>query len=175
MGVEQAEKLRFIAAAKHARKLSIQQIQNIITKSQAYINFELATRRKEDSNQVTDWIEEILDASMGCKKAHSWTRPTSKAPTLPTHMWKKGKCYSHPHDMGDILLKDWGSIWTQKLGTELTTKMWEKLRQLIITSRKHNSDMENITTEDVIMGHQNDVEWYSGWDRPMVPTPLEAT
>ena len=105
IGIEQAEKLRFMAAAKHTRNFSIQQMQNIIAKSQSYINFILAKRRKEDSNHITDWIEEILDASTGYKKAHNWTRPTSKAPPLPTHMWKKDKYYSHPYDMGDILLQ----------------------------------------------------------------------
>ena len=84
-------------------------MQSIIAKSQSYINYKLAARRKEDSNQVTDWIEEILDASMRYKKAHNWTRPTSKAPPLPTHMWRKGKYISHPHEMGDILLREWGN------------------------------------------------------------------
>ena len=90
MGVEQREKMPFVTVAKHARNFSLQQMQNIIAKSQSYINFKLATRRKEDSNQITDWIEEILDASTGYKKAHNCTRPTSKAPPLRTHMWKKG-------------------------------------------------------------------------------------
>ena len=65
MGIEQAEKLRFIAAAKRARNFSTQQMQNIIAKNQNDMNYKLAKRRKEDSNQVADWIEEILDASMG--------------------------------------------------------------------------------------------------------------
>ena len=106
IGNEQAEKMRFMAAAKHARNFSIQQMQNIIAKSQSYMNFKLAKRHKDDSNQITDWIEEILDATTGYKRAHNWTRPTSKAPPLPTHMWKKGKYYSHPHDMGDRLLQE---------------------------------------------------------------------
>ena len=54
MSIEQTEKLRFIAAAKHTRNFSIQQMQNIIAKNQNYINYKLAKRRKEDSNQVTD-------------------------------------------------------------------------------------------------------------------------
>ena len=123
MGVTEADKARFMAAAKHARTFTLQQMQNIIAKCQSYINFKLAARRKEDSNQITDWIEEILDASMGYKKAHNWTRPTSKAPPLPTHMWRKGKHISHPHEMGGILLKEWGNIWTQGIGDKMAKEM----------------------------------------------------
>ena len=104
-------------------------MQNITAKNQNYITYKLAKRRKEDSNQVTDWIEEILDASMGYKRAHKWTRPTSKAPPLPTSMWRKGKYYSHPHEVWDILLQEWGSIWTQKLGQNLAARMWGRLQQ----------------------------------------------
>ena len=71
MGTEQAEKMRLTTAAKHARKFSLQQIQNITAISQSSINFKLAKRRKDNSNQITDWIEEILDASMGYKKFHN--------------------------------------------------------------------------------------------------------
>ena len=157
-------------------------MQSIIAKSQSDINYKLAARRKEDSNQVTDWIEEILDASMGYKKAHNWTRPTIKAPPLPTYMWKKGKYISHPHDMCDVLLKEWGSIWTQQLGDEMATKMWDKIRQLIITSRKHNKDMDDITEEDVkrgikMMSSGTAVgidQWSPGHWKQLSPEAIEA-
>ena len=68
MGISETDKLRFMAAARHARNFTLKQMQNIIAKSQSYIYYKLAARRKEDSNHVTDWIEEILDASMGNKK-----------------------------------------------------------------------------------------------------------
>ena len=83
---------------------------------------------------------------MGYKKAHNWTRPTSKAPPLPTHMWKKGKYYNHPHEMGGMLLQEWGSIWTQKLGQDLATRMWARLNQVIKTSR-HGNNMGPITED----------------------------
>ena len=54
MGVSEADKLRLMAAARHASNFTLQQMQNIIAKSQSYINYKLAARRKEDSNQVTD-------------------------------------------------------------------------------------------------------------------------
>ena len=107
MGLSEGDKGRFITAAKHARNFSTQQLTHMIAKSQASINYKLAERRKEDANHITDWIEEILDASMGYKKAHNWTRPESKAPPLPTSMWKKGQYISHPHQMGGHYLKDW--------------------------------------------------------------------
>ena len=122
MGMEEPAKTRYVAALRQARDFTIPQLQTVIDKSNAIIRFMLAARRKEDATQAADWIEEILDPQTGYKEAHNWTRGTSKAPPLPTHMWKKGKYYSHPHDMGDILLKDGGSIWTQKVGPELATK-----------------------------------------------------
>ena len=67
-------------------------------------------------------------------------------------MWKKGQYVSHPHEMGDILLKDWGNIWTQKSGQDLATRMWGRIRQLIITSSRYNRDMYSISVEDVIRG-----------------------
>ena len=90
LGIDEQAKLRFIAAAKHARNFTTQQMQKIIFKSQTYITYKLAKRRKEDANQVTDWVEEILESTVGYKKAHTWTRGTSKAPPLLTHMWRKG-------------------------------------------------------------------------------------
>ena len=93
-----------------------------------------------------------MDASIGYKKAHNWTRPTSKAPPLPTHMWRKSKYYRHPHEIRNILLQEWGSIWTQKSGRNLATKMGGRLQQLIRTSREHDKNMEQITVEDVIRG-----------------------
>ena len=152
MDITEADKSRFIAAAKHARNFTLQQMKSIIAKSQSYINFKLAARRKDDANQITDWIEEILDASMGYKKAYNYTRPTSKAPTLPTHMWRKGKYISHTHEMGGILLKESGNIWTQGTGDKMAKEMWSKIRQLIITSRSHKSEMDEITEEDVKRG-----------------------
>ena len=107
----------------------------------------LAIRRKEDSNHITDWMEEILDASMGYKKAHNWTRPNSKAPPLPTHMWKKGKYVSHPHEMGDILLKQWGNGWTQGMGKEMAEEMWGKIRQQSANSSYRVEPMQGIWTK----------------------------
>ena len=145
MGITEGDKARFITASKHARNFTLQQMQSIIARSQSFINYKRAIRRNEDSDHITDWIEEILDASMGYKKAHTWTRPNSKAPPLPTHMWKKGKYISHPHEMGDMMLKEWGNIWTQGIGDAMAEEMWEKILQLIITSRAHAGDMDQIT------------------------------
>ena len=65
MDITEGDKARLITAARHARNFTIQQMQNSIARSQSFINYKLAARRKKDSNQITDWIEEILDASMG--------------------------------------------------------------------------------------------------------------
>ena len=114
MGIKEMEKARYTAAARHMANFNEEQIKQIILRSQSFINFRLTTARKEDSEAITDWIEDILDASQGYKKAHTWTRGTSKAPPLPTHMWKKGKYIGHPHDMGKYLLEDWRKVWTQE-------------------------------------------------------------
>ena len=125
---------------------------HMIARSQSCINYKLAERRKEDANHITDWIEEILDATMGYKKAHNWTRPESKAPPLPTSMWRKGKYISHPHQMGAHLLDDWSGIWTQDIGDQMAITMWKQLKQLIIDSRNAEDPMEEITEEDVRRG-----------------------
>ena len=149
MGLTEGNKGRFITAAKHARNFTTQQLINMIAKSQACINYKLAERRKEDANHVTDWIEEILDASMGYKKAHNWTRPESKAPPLPTSMWRKGQYISHPHQMGGQYLKDWSGVWTQDIGDQMAITMWKQLKQLIVASRNVEDPMDEITEEDV--------------------------
>ena len=131
MGNTEGDEARFITAAKHARNFTLQQIQNIIARSQSFINYKLAIRRKEDADHITDWIEEILDASMGYKKAHNWTRPTSKAPPLPAYMWKKGKYIGHAHEMGKYLLEDWSKVWTQEKSQGMPIELWGKIRQLI--------------------------------------------
>ena len=81
MGLSPGDKGRFVTAAKHARNFTSQQLINMIGRSQSCINYKLAARRKEYANHVTDWIEEILDASMGYKKAHNWTRPDTHTHT----------------------------------------------------------------------------------------------
>ena len=158
MGLSEGDKGRFVTAAKHARNFTTQQLINMIGRSQSVINYKLAMRRKEDANQIADWIDEILDASMGYKKAHNWTRPDSKAPPLPTSMWRQGKYISHPHEIGGQLLKDWGRVWTQDIGDDMAEAMWMKLRQLIITSRQQEDPMDEITEEDVIRRIKHDVQ-----------------
>ena len=148
MGIKEGEKARYIAAAKHMANFNEEQIKQIIARSQSFINFRLATARKEDSEAITDWIEDILDASQGYKKAHTWTRGTSKAPPLPTHMWKKGKYIGHPHDMGRYLLEDWSKVWTQENSQGMPLELWGKLRKLI---EKGNMTIgrDKISQEDV--------------------------
>ena len=43
MGVNETDRARFITAARHARNFSIEQMKQIITKSQSCINYRLAT------------------------------------------------------------------------------------------------------------------------------------
>ena len=68
IGIKEVEKARYIAAAKHMANFNEEQIKQIILRSQSFINFRLATARKEDSEAITDWIEDILDARQGYKK-----------------------------------------------------------------------------------------------------------
>ena len=84
MGLEEAAKQRFVSAALKAHMLSIPQLQTIIEISSNITKYKLVTRRKEDSTHIADWIEEILDPQTGYKRAHTWTRGTSKAPSLTT-------------------------------------------------------------------------------------------
>ena len=114
MGIKEADKVRFVAAARQMANFNEEQIKHIIARSQSFINYRLAASRKEDSEAITDWVEDILDASQGYREAHAWTRGSSKAPPLPTHMWRQGKYISHPHEMAGHLLHDWAKIWTQE-------------------------------------------------------------
>ena len=66
-------------------------------------------------------------------------------------MWKKGKYYSHPHDLGKILLQEWGARWTLDCGTKLATHMWARLKTLIQLSRGKDQ-LDLITIEDVKRG-----------------------
>ena len=50
------------------------------------------------------------------------------------------------------MLREWGNIWTQEIGDKMAKEMWSKIRQLIITSRAHNADIDDITEEDVKRG-----------------------
>ena len=61
MGMEEAAKQRFAAAANQAHNFSIPQLQTLTEKSENIIQCKLAARRKEDSTHITDRIEEILD------------------------------------------------------------------------------------------------------------------
>ena len=69
-----------------------------------------------------------------------------------------------------------------KLGDEMASKMWDKIRQLIITSRKHNKDMDDITEEDVkrgikMMSSGTAVgidQWSPGHWKQLSPEAIEA-
>ena len=123
MGINEADKTRYVAAAKQMASFNEEQIKQIIARSQSFINYRLAASRKEDSEAITDWVEDILDASQGYRKAHAWTRGSSKAPPLPTHMWRQGKYVSHPHEMAKHLLNDWAKVWTQETQQGAPTQM----------------------------------------------------
>ena len=90
MGIKEGDKARFITAAKHARNFSDEQMKQIIVRSQSLINYRLKTSKKEEAQAITDWIEDILDASQGYRKAHTWTRGTSKAPPITNSHVEKG-------------------------------------------------------------------------------------
>ena len=65
----------------------------------------------QDRKQVfEDWIERILDASEGYKKAHAFTRGTPKAPPLPTQIWVKDEYVGHPHEIAQVYLQEWGAL-----------------------------------------------------------------
>ena len=60
-----------------------------------------------------EWIDRILDASEGYRKAHAFTRGTAKAPPLPTQIWIKDQYVGHPHEIAQVHLEEWGSLWGQ--------------------------------------------------------------
>ena len=73
-----------------------------------------------------------------------------------THTYKQtfldiGQCFSHPHDMGGILLQAWRKLWTQEDGYEQVEKRCLHMKELIRKMRDHNS-LEAITVEDVKRG-----------------------
>ena len=93
-----------------------------------------------------------MDASQGYKRAHNWTRGTSKASQLPTHMWRKGKFIRHPHEMGSYLLEDWSKIWTQELDEEMPHQLWGKIKSLIVLNSSTTKEREKISQDDVKRG-----------------------
>ena len=66
-------------------------------------------------------------------------------------MWKKRKYYSHPHDLGEILLQEWGDLWTIDCGPKLATRMWARLKILIKHSRGKGL-LDKITPENAKRG-----------------------
>ena len=64
---------------------------------------------------------------------------------------EEGEYYSHPHDLGNILLKEWGDIWTLSEGSKLATRMWARLQTFIKHSRGKDK-LEYIITGDVQRG-----------------------
>ena len=69
-----------------------------------------------------------------------------------THAYvEEGKYYSHPHDLGTILLQEWGDLWTLDRGSNLATQMWARLKILIANSRGKDM-LDTITPDDVTQG-----------------------
>ena len=71
----------------------------------------------KEADELTNLIDRILDPTKGYTEAHTWTRGTSKAPPLPTHLVEgegiNRKTYGHPHELGEKYVRDWGVLWTQ--------------------------------------------------------------
>ena len=79
----QAAHGRFKKAIKVATNFIRPQLQKLMDNSKNITNYKIAMRRKADFTAIADWIEEIFDPQQGYKRAHTWTRGTSKAPPYP--------------------------------------------------------------------------------------------
>ena len=71
------------------------------------------TIKAQEQDDLTNWIDKILDPEKGYTEAHRWTRGTAKAPPLPTHLivgeGSEQRTYGHPHELGAKYVRDWGS------------------------------------------------------------------
>ena len=97
-------------------------LRNIATAEREAVNALRASARKaytradhamkeQEHDDLTNWIDRILDPARGYTEAHEWTRGTSKAPPLPTYLiveeGDQSHTYGHPHELGPKYVKDW--------------------------------------------------------------------
>ena len=140
VGYEKAEYESYKPALKKADGFSIPQATSLLRSSNRAIDFKMVAPHKE--------VEQILEPENGYKHAHNWKRGTSKAPPSHTAMWRKGKYISHPHDMWQVYLQEWGELWTQDKGYAQAHSLWNKLEQHTQKVR-NNTDVEDITLEEL--------------------------
>ena len=103
-----------------------------------------------DRTAVEQWVDRILDANEGCRKAHAFTGGTHKAPPLLTQIWDNGQYVAHPHEIAQVYLREWGSLWGQP-DTEHNV-VWATMREIIKQTRKHGTNLGPITEEAVKRG-----------------------
>ena len=111
-----------------------------------YKNADTAIKEK-DEDDLTNWIDRILDPAKGYTEAHTWTMGTSKAPPLPTHLVEEDggltRTYGHPHELGEKYVKDWGNLWTQP-----DDAPGAEVAKMVRNLTWEEGDMEPLTVDD---------------------------
>ena len=106
------------------------------------------TIKEQEQDDLTNWIDRILDPEKGYTEAHRWTRGTAKAPPLPTHLvvgeGTDQRTYGPPHELGEKYVRDWGELWTQP-----PYAPWAEVASLICQITWTREDLEPLTIEDI--------------------------
>ena len=130
---------------KEVRRDDLLQLRALARKS--YVNANRSVQEKE-VDDLTNWIDRILDPSHGYSEAHTWTRGTNKAPPLPTHLVEgegdNQVVYGHPHEFGAKYVRYWGNLWTQQ-----EYAPWGHVAQMIRNISWDAGSMTQLTVEDI--------------------------
>ena len=127
--------VRTLTALQRHRQLNNNAITNIRDTIQASIEYVHTLGDKDREQAFEEWIDRILDASQGYRRAHAVTRGNPKAPPLPTQIWVKDQYVGHPHEIAQIYLQEWGAFWGQP-EYEDHQVLWDTMRKIIKQTRK---------------------------------------
>ena len=99
---------------RELRREELLTLRALARKSYTNVNKSIQDKEVDD---LTNWIDRILDPSRGYCEAQTWTRGTSKAPPLPTHLiegeGEQEVRYGHPHELGAKYVRDWGHLYPE--------------------------------------------------------------
>ena len=108
VGLEADKWARTLAALLRHSQLNDNALTNIRDTVKASIDNINVLENQDRKSAFDEWIDRILDASEGYRKAHAFTRGSPKAPPLPTQIWVKDQYVGHPHEIAQVYLNEWG-------------------------------------------------------------------
>ena len=147
-GLSEADRLMLSSGLRSIASANRDSVNELrATTRKAYTKADKALKEQEQDD-LTNWIDRILDPDKGYTEAHKWTRGTAKAPPLPTTLviddGVNKHTYGHPHELGTKYVRDWGALWTQP---EYAT--WGEVAKMIRELSWDAEDMEPLTVRDL--------------------------